>query len=844
MKTSYIEQMNAADRNNSLRGYFSSLGDKFRKYTEQSESAETQENERSGGFFYPAIFGKKHFSFASYLKTTKTRVRWESRSNGNSYTPDEFSDLKFRLAKNLNLIQTILYRICHDSIDSSIITEESGIEEVKQAIIWQFVDCVNESDPAYQDVERIRQIIRSTTRAAGREEKSDPCYKDFETGGEKRARIVADYKAALRVTLGDLFDVLNNLVNFSQYLSVVEEMPFSPNSNSSDMMYLREKGQMLRIIILAETVKGLILKYLVSYVKIMASNLPHSFLREAQFSRSILNGSNFMSSEFTGANFTNASLRRSDLSMCALENIDAAGADFAGSTFNYATLAGADLSGAVLNDMALNAVTFLDKRITDRHSYNQDEVKEISLRKRFNVFYNGELVPGDIDEDILSKLARNVPDGGELKKKTLGIDLRPEPAENFAKLTEPINRDIADCLQKYAGEALTFCLEPDILAWVEKAETEGKRQVFYSSGVNYRPANLCSASVKRVSLPDTDFSYVNICGASFDDSDVSGSTFNYNDGRMTNFASVNMGKCRFSRCDLSEATFTRSSVLDSVFLDCKMTGTSFEKALLIDAKFFNTDRKASYLEELTAGASDADPARKNGYDYTEYPIPQTKKMWRDSVYACADMQDCNLQNCMAAGSCFVGMNLDRSVLNLADLKKSFFSNCLLRWSDLHRVNLTYSLLLGTAFAHSALNQSVLANARLFACLFSESNLSGANMISARIDNVLFENCDLSSANLSHARFYNCVFRNVSFGSKENSTETNVTSTHFTNCVFEEAYIIGLSTFSQSLHKNTLIPDDDEMARTLSAANLRIEHSGKFESAEDGKFRTLNSITFY
>ena len=35
-----------------------------------------------------------------------------------------------------------------------------------------------------------------------------------------------------------------------------------------------------------------------------------------------------------------------------------------------------------------------------------------------------------------------------------------------------------------------------------------------------------------------------------------------------------------------------------------------------------------------------------------------------------------------------------------------------------------------------------------------------------------------------------------------------------------------------------------MARTLSAANLRIEHSGKFESAEDGKFRTLNSITFY
>ena len=83
------------------------------------------------------------------------------------------------MPKNLNLIQTILYRICHDSIDSSIITEESGIEEVKQAIIWQFVDCVNESDPAYQDVERIRQIIRSTTRAAGREEKSDPLLQGF-----------------------------------------------------------------------------------------------------------------------------------------------------------------------------------------------------------------------------------------------------------------------------------------------------------------------------------------------------------------------------------------------------------------------------------------------------------------------------------------------------------------------------------------------------------------------------------------------------------------------------------------------------------------------------------------
>ena len=91
-----------------------------------------------------------------------------------------------------------------------------------------------------------------------------------------------------------------------------------------------------------------------------------------------------------------------------------------------------------------------------------------------------------------------------------------------------------------------------------------------------------------------------------------------------------------------------------------MTGTSLKRRCS-SMRNFNTDRKASYLEELTAGASDADPARKNGYDYTEYPIPQTKKMWRDSVYACADMQDCNLQNCMAAGSCFVGMNLDRSV---------------------------------------------------------------------------------------------------------------------------------------------------------------------------------------
>lgn len=758
--------MNVAERNNSLRGYFTNLKKSFKDFCDKIEKNEN--TEKTGMSATVLLFTEGNISFATAMKKF---LEGENEPSG-KYGAEEFNALKFRLAKNLNLIQSLLYKLCRNTIDSSIISDESGIEEIKQAIVWQFVDCVDNASPAYQDLERIRLIAQAGN---GSEEVLE----------EELETIINNYKKALRAMLDDLFDVLGNLVNFSQYLSVAEELSvFSPSANVGDMNFFRERPDMQHILILAETVKELILTYLVSYVKVKQLNLPHSFLAGARFSHSILYDSNLMSSELTGANFEQATLRNCDLSMCTLGGICARGADLTNATLNYVNLAGADLSNAVLNGAAINSVTFFDKRIISAKTYGKEKEREKipqNVRGSFRDFDN-KGVPGGNIRKLLEKLGRNSED--ELKKSTQNIDGKKTPLDD-PLISTKIHAAVNDCVKEYAVKAKTSCPPPEFMQWAKGYYTDR------NSDLDFTLADLTSASIKQSALPNSDFSYLAMAGATFDDTDLNECRFSFNDAHSARFSNANLGKCRLYRSDFSNATFSNAIASDAEFLDCRLSGVSFERALLIEARFFNSERPDSWFVELI---------KKGTLDDTEFSARQSDSWWGKSVCAHADMQDCNLQRCIASGISLIGMNLDRSMCAYADMKKSFISNCLFRWVDMYKVNLSYALVFEVLFDHSSLNSLLASNARLFACVFSESNLADANFISSRMDNVAFDNCDLSEANISNAKFVNCTFRNVNF------SKTNLSKTQFINCTFDCADITQAKNAWLSIHKNSSIED--------------------------------------
>lgn len=765
MRTSYIEKMSASDRNISLEVYFSKLKKNYTYYTSSEKKSVESVSED-----YLKPFSVNYISFYNTLQEYKCEI-----SEG-EYTDEEMDALKFKLAKNINLIESLLYKLCHDTIDSSIITENSSIEEVKRAIVWQFIDCVKEEEPAYQDVERIKMILHRYATENGQD--NTPVIYE---GGKIKKQVVQKYKKTLRVMLGDMFKVLENLVNFKQYLTVVEDLSLYSSTKNENLVYMKAKPDFERILALAESVKKLILNYLVGYVKVKQLNLPHSFLKGAQFSHSILFDSNLMSSELSDANFCQATMRNCDLSMCALENIKASGADFTGATLNYANLSGADLTNSVINDSAINSVTFFNRQLTGDY-VNEGADSEMTIT---DLYYRSHRVEDkskvsvNWKTDLTDKLSRNSTD--ELKSLTW------EKTGLFSTLTDDINSKVSDLLDQNEAYNYTKCPVPDRMKELEIECSKNKKIYF-----NFNPAKLKNASVKRSALPDSNFSFVDLSGSSFDDTDLNDSRFNYNNAIGARFSVANFSKCKVYRGDFTDATFVDANLVETEFMNTKLSASSFENALLIGARFFNSDRKLSYYKELIS----YDSNQTMNMDDTEFPAKDTEQKWNGSVFAYSDMQDCNFQNCIATSSMFIGINLDRSIFSGADMKKCMFSNCLVRWSDLYKVVMSYSLFMGVSFNHTSLNETVFTNGRLFACDFSKCNMTKANFTSCRIDNVIFDNCDMDHAILSNSVFVNCVFRNMSF---EN---TNISMTKFVNCRFEHAGITKAKNLHLSIHENS------------------------------------------
>ncbi len=833
MKTNYIEQMSVADRNNSLSGYYNSLIKKYQTYYAQKPAPlEFKEVDKANDICCQVI-NSGYLSFAAILQR---KENLEKRGGSDKvYTSEEYAAHKFALSKHLNLIQKIIYKLCYGSIDSSITEENTEIEDVKQAMTWLFVDCVNSKQPSYQDVERVKMILnkKSIVKQVGSvNDNGTLIYGDAITVrcGEFLNTTVSNnhtkqnpadiqamiaYKEVIRHTLNDMFKVLSNLINFSQYLTVVEEtaypnmMHMMANNTFQTLEELKTKPNMEKILALAEGVKTLLIEYFSSFVKIKSISLPHSYLTAAEFSHSTITNGNFMSSDVTDANLSYASARDCDFTMCAMDDMVATHADFSGCNFNYASLIGVDFSNAILNDTSLNSIALLDNRILQRNLYalqprdadsqiSYAEADKKTLRPLFDSFVlNFDCENPDIRGKIINRLGKHYAGEGSLAH-TMEISYSQERKQEYnCPYVIKSNTDcVLDGLDEYVREALdeyrTWCgaqfLHPKCLEWASNKSD--------SDAIKLSTANLESASVKNAVMPDCAFSIIKLQNASFQNTDLNNSTYYYTDARNAFFGDCNMTQTRAGYSDFHNATFNNSNLINAQFINCRLSETNFANALLIDSVIINTTGKLFFNDKTLTEVQNDKGTDTIVIRETDIAAKETEFCGRAAI-AAADMQDADFTNCIANNVAIVGINMDRSIFFEANLKRGFIYNCLSRWTDYTSANLSYALLIGNTFGHSSIADANFTSARIFACDFSDCDMRTVNLINTRIDNTIFTNCDLEKANFSNTIFVNCFFKNL-----------NMHGGNFTNCVFINCMF------------NSVAFDDKDTERNLFTASFQ------------------------
>ncbi len=805
MKTNYIEQMSVADRNNSLSGYYNSLIVKYNKYFGEAIHPLSS---KSDDDICCKVIKSGYLSFAAVLQRKKgepddKREADKDLAEQGAYSAEEYAAKKFALSKHLNLIEKVIYKLCYGSIDSSVTEENADIESVKQAMTWLFVDCVNSQQPSYQDVERVKMIFNMSSIV---DKVGELSYAGEMVSGTKLSQCciellnsqvstnhtmrttadiscVAAYKEVVRQTINDMFRVLSNLLNFSQYLAVVEETIYPnmmPNSTFQTLEELKQKPNMERILELAEGVKTLLIEFFSSFVKIKSISLPHSYLSNAQLSHSTITNGNFMSSDIRGANLSFASARDCDFSMCGMDDISASHADFSGCNFNYSSLVGADLTNAVLNNTALNSIALLDRRILQHSLYtkqNSSVGSQISYAKADKVIKAlFARFDGNPDDDmpnlrgsIVQKLSRHYMGEGSLS----GLLEQPynETEHSFPCFVMDDRGCVLDKLHEKVVAELenydTWCgaqfPHPVCLEWAsDKANT--------GNAIRLAPADLASASVKNAVMPDCALSIINLKNASFQNTDLNNSTYYYTNARGAFFGDCNMTETKAGYSDFYNATFNNSNLINSLFINCRLSETNFSKALLIDSMIINTSDEL-LLKKIAKESSVESETKEKMLSESDLAAVESKFVG-NAVVAAADLQDSDFSYCIANNLSLVGINMDRSIFNGANLKRAFIYNCLSRWTDYTATNLSYALVIGNAFGHSSLPDANFTSARIFGCHFSDCDMRNINMINTRVDNTIFANCDMDQSNFSNTEFVNCRFENL-----------NMNGANFTNCAF-------------------------------------------------------------
>lgn len=608
------------------------------------------------------------------------------------------------------------------------------------------------------------------------------------------------------------------------------------------------------IINYARVLKRVLLDRFMSFVKTDTLSLGNSTLDKGWFNYSELSDSNFTHSSFKYACMENAILRKCDLSTCSFVLTDASHTDFSKSNFSYSDLTGMDLSEAVLNGAQMNAVIFRDSRLDSYYTGLSDlmgEKRADPMKSRNATFgtwvdkwtckhWLTEIVQNDKRKEYLSNLddiddenERNkiycdeLRSGDYIKKCTnliLGDSLRTDSSKDdkddvdvsiltykdnqvsgtifdglYGKVKDflesfmdyrrytKINKELFDRLDEFRQDE--YSRKEDASAENCKILRETNKGKVY-----FRVAVLKYASINNVSLPGTDFSFIDMTSASFKDSDLSGAEMHHVCASKTMFEKANLTEVDAYDTNFSNANFNNANLIDSRFVDCNFNNVNMKNALMLGCYIIKSDD--AYSDEFKKNNSFSNPTylanllrnkhlnREDGEDEKRlFSELETVKMTahidclsKENGYTCFDS---DFSSVLASNITIFNQNMTRSKFIRADLTNAIIFNSVFIYSDMSECNLTNAVAVGNSFHQADCKNINMQRADIYACEFSNANLMSASLNSALLKKCLFDQANLKNVNFSRATISNCSFVKCNF------VGVNLAGVRFVNCIFCE-----------------------------------------------------------
>ena len=103
-------------------------------------------------------------------------------------------------------------------------------------------------------------------------------------------------------------------------------------------------------------------------------------------------------------------------------------------------------------------------------------------------------------------------------------------------------------------------------------------------GVNFFRTSLAEAKLENLTLPRTYFGRSEIRATSFQNTDLSESTANWNDFIDVSFNSADLSRCDFRACLMEKVSFVGACLADTDFRSCGFKGCDFSDADMAGAK--------------------------------------------------------------------------------------------------------------------------------------------------------------------------------------------------------------------------------------------------------------------
>ena len=227
----------------------------------------------------------------------------------------------------------------------------------------------------------------------------------------------------------------------------------------------------------------------------------------------------------------------------------------------------------------------------------------------------------------------------------------------------------------------------------------------------------------------------------------------------------------FTGTEFKSTNFSEATMVQSVFINCKLANTLFTSALLPNARFISCD------EIIRSSFNEA-----NLFEAEFYDCNLEKSSFSFANAGNSTFDKCNLQysNCAE-------ISLKEALVNDVKFNWSLLYNATLSWAGIYNSSFNNSIADHMQFTFAKCEQdsfdfSTMFDTNFSGTVYKHCSFLGTAMNRASAYNSTFDRCTFVHTDFSESRFVKSLFTNLK---EDNSENGECSCSNFRNCTFEE-----------------------------------------------------------